>query len=112
MTKVALLGAGGKMGVRLATNLKGSHFHVAHVEVSEAGRQRLKDAALIVQRAGETAVAGALQLVIPRCRGHPDFEINLGIGCGPDDALYLATLRHVFGRQVWQTLEDLIDLLP
>ena len=44
MTKIALLGAGGKMGVRLATNLKGSRFQVDHVEVSEAGRARLKNA--------------------------------------------------------------------
>lgn len=44
MTKVALLGAGGKMGVRLATNLQGSRFQVSHVEVSEEGRQRLRDA--------------------------------------------------------------------
>jgi hypothetical protein len=44
MTKVALLGAGGKMGVRLATNLQGSRFDVDHVEVSQEGRQRLKSA--------------------------------------------------------------------
>jgi hypothetical protein len=44
MTKVALLGAGGKMGVRLATNLQGSPYEVLHVEVSEEGRKRLKDA--------------------------------------------------------------------
>ena len=43
MTKIALLGAGGKMGVRLAQNLKPTRFDIAHVEVSEAGRQRLKD---------------------------------------------------------------------
>jgi hypothetical protein len=42
MTKIALLGAGGKMGVRLSTNLHGSRFSVDHVEVSEAGRERLK----------------------------------------------------------------------
>lgn len=42
MTKVALLGAGGKMGVRLATNLAKSEFDVAHVEIGEAGRARLK----------------------------------------------------------------------
>lgn len=40
--KIALVGAGGKMGVRLARNLKGSRYETAHVEVSEAGRQRLK----------------------------------------------------------------------
>jgi hypothetical protein len=44
MTKVALLGAGGKMGVRLSINLQGSRFAVDHVEVSEAGRERLKRA--------------------------------------------------------------------
>ncbi|WP_338040607.1 phosphogluconate dehydrogenase C-terminal domain-containing protein [Nitratireductor luteus] len=44
MMKIALIGAGGKMGVRLARNLKGSRFDVAHVEVSEAGQQRLKEA--------------------------------------------------------------------
>ncbi|MFW5834926.1 MAG: phosphogluconate dehydrogenase C-terminal domain-containing protein [Pseudomonadota bacterium] len=42
MTKIALLGAGGKMGLRLATNLKGSRFAVDHVEIGEAGRARLK----------------------------------------------------------------------
>lgn len=44
MTKIALMGAGGKMGVRLATNLMGSRFDVAPVEVAEAGRARLKAA--------------------------------------------------------------------
>jgi hypothetical protein len=44
MTRIALLGAGGKMGVRLATNLEGSRFEVDHVEVAEEGRQRLKAA--------------------------------------------------------------------
>ena len=42
MTKVALLGAGGKMGVRLATNLARTDFHVAHVELSPSGQARLK----------------------------------------------------------------------
>jgi D-apionate oxidoisomerase len=44
MTKIALMGAGGKMGVRLATNLMESRFDVAPVEVAEAGRARLKAA--------------------------------------------------------------------
>lgn len=44
MTRIALLGAGGKMGVRLAQNLKPTRFEIDHVEVSEAGRQRLRDA--------------------------------------------------------------------
>ena len=41
MTQIALIGAGGKMGVRLATNLKGSRFRVDHVENAPAGRERL-----------------------------------------------------------------------
>jgi D-apionate oxidoisomerase len=44
MTRIALMGAGGKMGVRLATNLKGWRFEVAPVEVAEEGRARLKAA--------------------------------------------------------------------
>jgi hypothetical protein len=44
MTVIAMLGAGGKMGVRLATNLKGAPYEVLHVEISEEGRQRLRDA--------------------------------------------------------------------
>ena len=43
MTAIALFGAGGKMGYRLAANLKGSRFDVRHVEPSEAGRERLRE---------------------------------------------------------------------
>jgi hypothetical protein len=43
MTSIALFGAGGKMGYRLAKNLQGSRFDVRHVEVSDAGKERLKD---------------------------------------------------------------------
>ncbi len=43
MTKVAVIGAGGKMGYRVSSNLKGSPYDVSHVEVSEAGRERLKE---------------------------------------------------------------------
>ncbi len=42
MKKVAIIGAGGKMGYRVSANLKGSPYDVSHVEVSEAGRERLK----------------------------------------------------------------------
>jgi hypothetical protein len=44
LTKIALSGAGGTMGVRSAANLALTDFEVAHVEVSEAGRTRLKEA--------------------------------------------------------------------
>lgn len=42
--KVALLGAGGKMGCRVTANLKDEKdLDISYVEISEAGRQRLKD---------------------------------------------------------------------
>jgi D-apionate oxidoisomerase len=43
MTKIALFGAGGKMGMRLGANLKNSSYAVAPVEVSDAGKARLSD---------------------------------------------------------------------
>jgi hypothetical protein len=42
VTKIALLGAGGKMGMRLSANLKRARFDVDHVEISQEGRARLK----------------------------------------------------------------------
>jgi hypothetical protein len=46
MTTVTILGAGGKMGFRIAMNLADSGFDLHHVEVSEAGRKRLGDAGI------------------------------------------------------------------
>ena len=43
MTSIGLFGAGGKMGCRLARNLRGSRFDVRHVEVSDAGKARLRN---------------------------------------------------------------------
>ena len=43
MKKVAVLGAGGKMGYRVSANLRGAPYQVSHIEVSEAGRTRLKE---------------------------------------------------------------------
>ncbi len=42
MTRIALMGAGGKMGVRLARNLQDTRFDIAPVEIDEGGRERLK----------------------------------------------------------------------
>lgn len=42
MTKIALLGAGGKMGVRLTKNLLRSPYAVAPVEITPEGRARLE----------------------------------------------------------------------
>ena len=41
--KIALFGAGGKMGVRLSLNLKQSKYEVRHVEPGEIGQKRLRD---------------------------------------------------------------------
>jgi hypothetical protein len=64
MTKIALLGAGGKMGVRLATNLHGSRFEVDHVEVSEEGRRRLRDHVGVECVSLESALAAADVVVL------------------------------------------------
>lgn len=67
MTKIALLGAGGKMGVRLATNLKATRFDVDHVEISQEGRDRLKDAtgAECVEPGQAVSGADAVILAVP-----------------------------------------------
>ncbi|SMX51149.1 phosphogluconate dehydrogenase C-terminal domain-containing protein [Actibacterium lipolyticum] len=57
--KLALLGAGGKMGVRSATNLLNTDFDVAHVEISDEGRARLKDAIGVDCVDLDTALEGA-----------------------------------------------------
>ena len=43
MKNVAVIGAGGKMGYRVSANLRDAPYKVSHVEVSEAGRNRLKE---------------------------------------------------------------------
>lgn len=43
MTTIALIGAGGKMGYRLSSNLQRSDYTVSHVELSDTGRQRLSE---------------------------------------------------------------------
>lgn len=67
MTKIALLGAGGKMGVRLSTNLMKSEYEVAHVEVSEEGRKRLKEATGLacVDQTDALADADVVVLAVP-----------------------------------------------
>ena len=63
MTAVALFGAGGKMGYRLASNLKGSRFDVRHVELSDAGKKRLKDD-LGVETVDADAALDAAEVVV------------------------------------------------
>ena len=64
ITSIALLGAGGKMGLRLATNLRGSAYQVRHVEVSDAGQKRLKNALGLDCIAQEDALACADVVVL------------------------------------------------
>lgn len=59
MTKVALFGAGGKMGLRLSSNLAKTDFETQHVEVSEDGRTRLREMLGLECVEQETALAGA-----------------------------------------------------
>jgi hypothetical protein len=59
MGKIALFGAGGKMGYRLSTNFRGSPYTVSHVEVSDAGRQRLKDGLGFAATSPDEALLGA-----------------------------------------------------
>ncbi|WP_137155069.1 phosphogluconate dehydrogenase C-terminal domain-containing protein [Rhizobium sp. FKL33] len=59
MTAIALFGAGGKMGCRLAKNLKGSRFDVRHVEVSDAGKARLANELGVTAVDADAALGGA-----------------------------------------------------
>jgi len=53
MEKITLVGAGGKMGMRLAHNLRKSPYLTRYLEVSPAGRGRLAEAGLEVSQSGE-----------------------------------------------------------
>lgn len=66
MTKIAVLGAGGKMGYRVSANLRGSPYEVSHVEVSEAGRARLRELGLEARPADDVLPqADVVILAIP-----------------------------------------------
>ncbi len=64
MTSIALFGAGGKMGYRLAKNLKGSRFDVRHVELSDAGKARLQTDLGLSCVDADTALSGAAVVVL------------------------------------------------
>ncbi len=87
MTSIALLGAGGKMGYRLSKNLKGSRFDVRHVEISDAGRQRLKDDLAVDCVDQDAALDGADVVVL----AVPDVLIGR-ISHGIDDKLSSSTM--------------------
>jgi len=64
MTKVALFGAGGKMGIRLGRNLKASSYAVSAVEVSPAGQERVRSLLGWTCVPAEEALAGAEIVVL------------------------------------------------
>jgi hypothetical protein len=64
MAAIALFGAGGKMGMRLGKNLVGSEYEVRHVEVSEAGRARLKNELGVESVPADRALEGAEIVVL------------------------------------------------
>ncbi len=64
MTKIALIGAGGKMGYRLSRNLQNTSYEVDHVEISAEGKQRLTDELGIACVDQDTALAGADAVIL------------------------------------------------
>ncbi|OYR12256.1 phosphogluconate dehydrogenase C-terminal domain-containing protein [Brucella thiophenivorans] len=64
MVKIALFGAGGKMGTRLTRNLKNTDFIVAHVELSPEGQQRLKHEFAVTCVTSDEAIKGADVVVL------------------------------------------------
>jgi len=78
MQKVTLIGAGGKMGMRLAHNLSKSQYKVNYFEVSEAGISRLNEKGIKVSNPDEC---------IP--------ESDVVIFAVPDVALGQVTARYI-----------------
>ena len=64
MTNLALFGAGGKMGYRLAGNLKGSAFAFRCVETNPAGRERLRAGLGLDCVPAEEALEGAEAVIL------------------------------------------------
>lgn len=54
MTKVTLVGAGGKMGMRLTHNLKKANYEMTYLEVSPAGIERLAEKGISVSKPDDT----------------------------------------------------------
>ena len=64
--RVVLLGAGGKMGMRLTHNLKNSAYDVSYVEISPQGIEKLKEKGIDVSDAKEVIpVADAVIYAVP-----------------------------------------------
>lgn len=64
MTRIALMGAGGKMGVRLSRNLSRTSYDVAHIEVSQTGRDRLQTELGLSCVSLDDGIAGAAVVIL------------------------------------------------
>lgn len=87
MTAIALFGAGGKMGYRLAKNLKGSRYDVRHVEISDVGKVRLKDDLGLSTVDVDVALDGADVVIL----AVPDTHIGK-VAAGINDKLKAGTM--------------------
>lgn len=66
MRKIAVLGAGGKMGYRCSANLRDAPYEISHIEVSETGRARLQELGLTAKDADDVLPqADVVVLAIP-----------------------------------------------
>lgn len=63
--KIALVGAGGKMGCRLTDNFKNSTYDVSYLEVSDAGKQRLAQRNVTVSTEEVIPLADVVILAVP-----------------------------------------------
>jgi len=62
MKRIAIIGAGGKMGMRLSRNLKNSSFEMSYVEISQAGIEKLGE--MDIQVSDATQVVPEADVVI------------------------------------------------
>ena len=81
MSVIALFGAGGKMGIRLGTNLEEAGAKVRHVEVSPVGQQRVKSILGYDAIDAKTALDGADTVIL----AVPDTLISKVAGSIVDD---------------------------
>jgi hypothetical protein len=63
MTKVVLVGAGGKMGCRITDNLKDSAYEMSYLELSKAGQERLAERGISVANQEDVLPAGDIVIL-------------------------------------------------
>jgi D-apionate oxidoisomerase len=86
--KIAVVGAGGKMGMRVSNNLQRSRHDVRYVENSPAGQRRTVDAGRTLTDAGTVRDADVVILAVPTSPSDPfrsswSHSSNLAPSCLP-----------------------------